>query len=181
MQQWRGGRCIGIAAVATLAGCASPAAFRTDDIPEALRAPAGQPLTQQLHAKGVQIYECKPAKEDAARFEWSLLAPEAVLTDKSGRQVARHYAGPTWEGSDGSRVVGQVVAREASPGGASIPWLLLRAQSTSGTGRFSAVTSIQRLHTVGGNAPPACGPAQVDQHLRVAYSADYFFYVSARS
>jgi hypothetical protein len=163
-----------------LAGCGSTAAFRTDDIPESLRAPAGQSLTQQLHAQGVQIHECKPSKDDATRFEWSLKAPEAVLSDKTGKQVARHYAGPTWEANDGSKVVGQVVARAMSPDGGSIPWLLLRAQSTSGSGRFDAVASIQRVHTVGGNAPPACSASQADQRLRVPYSADYFFYVSAR-
>jgi hypothetical protein len=164
-----------------LAACASSGAFRTDDIPDALRAPAAQLLTQQLHAKGVQIYQCKPSKEDATRFEWSLVAPEAVLMDKTGKKVAKHYAGPTWEAYDGSQVVGQVVARANSPGGDSIPWLLLRAQSNSGRGHFGSVASIQRLHTAGGNAPPACSASQADQQLRVPYSADYFFYVGARS
>ena len=181
MQQRCVGQFFSAAAIAMLVGCASPGALRTDDIPDALRAPADQLLTQQLHAKGVQIYQCKPAKEDAARFEWSLLAPEAVLMDKSGKKVAKHYAGPTWEGNDGSRVVGQVVARANGPGGDSIPWLLLSAKSTSGRGQFGSVTSIQRLHTVGGNAPPACTAPQADQQLRVPYSADYFFYVAARS
>jgi hypothetical protein len=174
-------RFLGAAAVGLLAACAGSGAFRTDDIPDALRAPAEQLLTQQLHAKGVQIYQCKSSKEDATRFEWSLLAPEAVLMDKTGKKVAKHYAGPTWEADDGSQVVGQVVSRADSPGGGSIPWLLLRAKSNSGRGRFASVASIQRLHTMGGNAPPACSASQVDQQLRVPYSADYYFYVGARS
>ncbi len=180
MQQRRARRFIGSAAIGFLAACASSAAFRTDDIPDALRAPPAQLLTQQLHAKGVQIYQCKPSKEDATRFEWVLLAPEAVLMDKTGRKVAKHYGGPTWEAYDGSQVVGQVVSRANSPDD-SIPWLLLRAQSNSGRGRFGSVASIQRLHTAGGKAPPACSLSQADQQLRVPYSADYFFYVGASS
>jgi len=168
-------------AATAAAGCASSAAFRSDDIPDALRAPAEQLLTQQAHAKGVQIYQCKPSKQDATRFEWVLLAPEASLFDKSGKRIAKHYAGPTWEGIDGSQVVGQVAARAESPDGRSIPWLLLTAKSTSGRGQFSKVASIQRIHTVGGNAPPACSMSQADQQLRVAYSADYLFYVNPRS
>lgn len=181
MQQRYARRFLGAAGMGFLAACASSGAFRTDDIPDALRAPAAQLLTQQLRAKGVQIYQCKPSKEDATRFEWSLVAPEAVLMDKTGKKVAKHYAGPTWEAYDGSQVVGQLVARANSPGGDSIPWLLLRAQSNSGRGHFGSVASIQRLHTAGGNAPPACSASQADQQLRVPYSADYFFYVGARS
>ncbi len=172
---------LGAAAAVLLAACAGSGAVKTDDVPEALRAPPEQLLTQQLHAKGVQIYQCKPSKEDATRFEWSLLAPEAVLVDKTGKKVAKHYAGPTWEAEDGSQVIGQVMARADSPAGDSIPWLLLRAKSNSGRGRFAAVSFIQRLHTVGGNAPPACSAPQADRQLRVPYSADYFFYVGARS
>jgi hypothetical protein len=174
-------RFLGAAAVCLLAACAASAAFRTDDIPDVLRPPADQLLTQQLRAKGVQIYQCKSSKEDAARFEWSLVAPEAVLMDKAGNKVGKHYAGPTWEAEDGSQVVGQLVSRADSPRGDSIPWLLLRAKSNSGRGRFAAVTAIQRVHTAGGNAPPACSASQVDQQLSVPYAADYYFYVGARS
>jgi Protein of unknown function (DUF3455) len=174
-------RFVGAAAMTFLSACAGSGAFITDDIPDSLRAPAAQLLTQQLHAKGVQIYQCRPSQQEATRFEWSLLAPEAVLMDKTGKKVAKHYAGPTWEAYDGSQVVGQVVARANSPAGDSIPWLLLRAQSNSGRGHFGSVVTIQRLHTVGGNAPPACGPSQADQQIRVPYSADYFFYEGPRS
>jgi hypothetical protein len=174
-------RFFGAAALSVAAaGCASSGVLPTDDIPDALRVPANQLLTQQTHAKGVQIYQCEPSKQDATRFEWVLLAPEASLFDSTGKKVAKHYAGPTWEGIDGSQVVGQVTARADSPDGHSIPWLLLTAKSTSGRGKFSAVASIQRVHTVGGDAPPACSDSQADKQLRVAYSADYFFYVGPR-
>jgi hypothetical protein len=167
------------AALLAAAGCASPR-VRTDDVPDPLRAPANQLLTLQAYAKGVQIYQCKPAKQDATQFEWVFVAPEANLFDQTGKKIAKHYAGPTWEGIDGSEVVGQVAARAESPDGHSIPWLLLTAKSTSGKGQFGSVTSIQRLHTVGGDAPPSCKAKQADKQLRVSYTADYFFYVGAR-
>jgi Protein of unknown function (DUF3455) len=170
----------GALVVLAAGGCAAPAALRTDDVPDTLRAPAKQLLTLQTHAKGVQIYQCKPAKEDAARFEWVLVAPEANLFDQAGKKVAKHYAGPSWESLDGSVVVGQVAAKANSPDGHSIPWLLLTAKTTSGKGQFSSVTSIQRLHTVGGDAPSSCQEKQSDKQLRVPYSADYFFYVGQR-
>ncbi len=166
--------------VLAVGGCASTPASRTDDVPDSLRAPADQLLTLQTHAKGVQIYQCRPAKDDATRFAWVFVAPEASLFDQTGRKIAKHYAGPTWESLDGSLVVGQVAAKADSPDGHSIPWLLLTAKSTSGRGQFSAVTSIQRLHTVGGDAPPACTAKQEEKQLRVPYTADYFFFVGPR-
>jgi len=52
-------------------------------------------------------------------------------------------------------VIGELVARVDSTDPNAIAWLLLRAKSTSGAGIFSGVQFVQRLHTVGGNAPSA--------------------------
>ena len=163
-----------------LAACGGPKAVRpAAALPDSLRAPAGQLMTLKTHARGVQIYACRAAKEDVTRYEWTLLGPEATLTDQVGNKVARHYAGPTWEASDGSKVAGEVVARVESPRPRTIPWLLLKASTNSDRGRFAAVRSIQRLNTVGGAAPTSCTAAQLEQELRVNYSADYLFYVGA--
>lgn len=156
---------------------AGVSAAEPDTTPEALKPPATQTLTLAAHGVGVQIYTCQSAKDDAERFSWTLSGPEAKIADKDGKPVAQHYAGPTWEASDGSKVVGDVVARDDGPDASAIPWLLLRARSTGGHGRFSAVTWIQRLHTVGGRAPSAgCNATSAGQELRVSYSADYNFY-----
>jgi hypothetical protein len=134
-------------------------------------------LSQRLHATGVQIYQCQIAKDDPARFEWAFKQPEATLTTQGGKIIGKHYAGPTWEALDGSKVTGIVVARSNSPDSNAIPWLLLRAGTTSGSGIFSGVKSIQRLNTMGGSAPAGgCGQPQVGQEQRVPYSADYLFY-----
>jgi hypothetical protein len=158
--------------VAALAGCAS-----APTVPGPLRVPAAQSLIKELHATGVQIYECQPAKGDASQFEWSFKGPEAVLSTKGGGNIGRHYGGPTWEAKDGSRVVGEVIANSPSTKPNSIPWLLLRARAVSGNGVFGHVQFIQRLNTVGGSIPVGgCSQPQAGQQLRAAYTADYLFY-----
>jgi hypothetical protein len=108
-----------------------------------------------------------------------LKAPEAVLRLESGANLGKHYAGPTWEATDGSKVIGDVVVKLDAPNAAAIPWLLLRAKSTSGAGKFSAIRSIQRLRTVGGKAPAAgCDQTQSGKEARVPYSAEYRFFTA---
>ncbi len=120
---------------------------------------------------------CQPVKEDPSHFAWALKAPQADLVDGAGRKVAKHYAGPTWEAADGSMVMGEVVARDDGPDPSAIPWLLLRATSTSGTGLFTNAQFIQRLSTTGGKAPAdGCDQSHPDAESRIAYSADYLFY-----
>ena len=157
---------------AVLTGCAA-----APSAPGPLRVPGNQELLRQLHATGVQIYQCQPAKNDPSRWEWSFKQPEARLSTAMGRTIGRHYGGPTWEANDGSKVTGEVIARSESAKPNSIPLLLLRAKATSGKGIFSGVKYIQRLNTVGGNAPAvACRNEQAGQELRASYTADYLFY-----
>ena len=93
--------------------------------------------------------------------------------------IAKHYAGPTWESNDGSKVVGEVKAKDNGPDPNAIPWLALSAKSTSGPGVFSQVKSIQRVDTVGGKAPnEACSQSQAGKVARVGYKATYNFYVA---
>jgi hypothetical protein len=76
--------------------------------------------------------------------------------------------------------VGEVKANDPGPNSSAIPWLLLAAKSTSGTGVFAATKSVQRVATVGGLAPAeACSEAKVNQVARVPYSASYYFYRAA--
>jgi hypothetical protein len=172
------------AAVAAIlpAGCAHDVFSRPpSDVPPALQVPAGQKLTRMLHATGVQIYQCKASVKDPSRYAWIYQEPKADLSDRSGKDIARHYAGPTWEADDGSKVVADVVARVDAPKPNGIQWLLLRAKSNSGKGIFAKVQSIQRLNTIGGLAPPdSCDASHADQRTRVAYSADYYFYNGRR-
>jgi hypothetical protein len=169
-----------VAAAVALAGCAW-CRIKPPDVPSALRPPADQSVFLQVRATGVQIYECTSKPETPGSFTWTFQAPEAALADRWGRSIGRHYAGPTWELRDGSRVVGEITARDPGPDPAAIPWLLLRAKSTSGTGALSRTQSILRVRTAGGIAPSTpCTEAQAQALVRVPYTAAYYFYAASR-
>ncbi|HET7106502.1 MAG TPA: DUF3455 domain-containing protein [Candidatus Acidoferrum sp.] len=143
-------------------------------VPQQIQPSANEQLLLQLHAKGDQVYTCKG---DAAQAAWTLKAPEAQLFDKDGKPFGKHFAGPSWEANDGSRVTGKAAANVPSPDADSIPWLLVNVVGHEGSGVLSRATSIQRINTKGGKAPASgCDPGHVGQELRVAYSADYLFY-----
>jgi hypothetical protein len=130
-------------------------------------------------AKGVQIYVCRMKKDEAGAYEWAFVAPEADLFDRRGKRIGRHYAGPHWEATDGSKIVGTVKERTDAPSPDAIPWLLLTAQSVGPAGSFSEVTSIQRVNTTGGVAPKeGCSSAAAGASERVGYTADYYFFVT---
>jgi len=151
-----------------------PFALAAQDVPPQLKPPSNEQLLLQVHAKGDQVYTCK---NDAAQFTWTLKAPDAQLFDKNGKTFGKHFAGPSWEANDGSRVTGKAVANSPSPDADSIPWLLLTVISHEGSGVLSRVTSIQRLNTKGGKAPASgCDASHAGQELRVPYCADYRFY-----
>jgi len=148
-------------------------------VPDALKVPSGQVLVLEAMASGVQIYECRPARSHPLKPEWVFKSPEAELFDTGGRPIGKHYAGPTWEADDGSKVVGEVAALFNSPDANSIPWLLLKAKSNMGSGIFTKVSSIQRLNTSGGKPTSMdCEKEQLGRELRVPYKALYYFYIA---
>ena len=139
-----------------------------------IQSPAGEQLFLRVHAKGDQIYSCK---SDGAQFAWTLKAPDAQLFDSNGKPFGKHFAGPSWEANDGSRVTGKAIANAPSPDADSIPWLLVKIISHEGSGVLSRATSIQRLNTKGGKAPTSgCDASHAGEEVRVPYSADYLFY-----
>ena len=90
-----------------------------------------------------------------------------------GKTVGRHYAGPNWEHSDGSAVVGKVVGNAPGATANDIPWLKLDVTSRRGSGILSDVTTVQRINTAGRQARRRL---RQGRHLRSApYSADYVF------
>jgi Protein of unknown function (DUF3455) len=172
---------LAFAMTAALIGCAHDKLVTPTDVPAALQVPGNQKLTRMLHGAGVQIYQCTPNAQNPPQYSWVFQAPAADLSDRSGKDLGRHYEGPTWEAYDGSKVVGELVARDNGPTPSAVPWLLLRAKSNAGKGIFGRTTSIQRLHTIGGQAPPSgCDASHAGQRTRVPYSADYYFYVARR-
>ena len=159
---------------AVLAGCA---AAPRPQAPEKLNPPAGETVAFQARGVGDQIYVCKADRDRPSQYAWALKAPDAKLLDASGKQIGRHFAGPTWEATDGSQVKAKLTASSASPDTGSIAWLLLTAVNHSGNGAMSNITSIQRLHTKGGKAPAmGCDASHQSSEKRVGYTADYYFY-----
>jgi hypothetical protein len=158
-------------AAGTLFACAVEA-----QVPQQLQPPAGERLLLQVSAKGDQVYTCK---NDAGKIAWVLKAPDAQLFDKDGKPFGKHFAGPSWEASDGSRIIGKAVANVPSPDADSIPWLLVTVVGHEGGGVLSAVTSIQRLNTKGGKTPASgCDAEHVAQEVRVPYTANYLFFAA---
>jgi Protein of unknown function (DUF3455) len=147
-------------------------------VPATLEVPSNQELALTLTGKGTQIYELRAVPGVTNKFAWELKAPEADLFDASGKEVGRHFAGPTWELFDGGKVVGRLRAKADAPdGGNNIPWLLLDAVKANGA-IMGKVKSIQRLDTVGGKAPAAPADAtKPGAEEKVEYRSIYKFYV----
>jgi hypothetical protein len=171
------GSLVPITFVMTVVGCKrkpiSPPPFQDN-----FKVPNGQTVLLKALGKGVQIYGCKATAADPGKFDWSFKAPEADLTNEEGKKIAKHYAGPTWEANDGSKVVGEVLKKLDAKKPGAVPWLLLKAKTNEGTGAFARVTYIKRVDTEGGVAPAlGCDQAHVNTEARVDYRANYYFYV----
>jgi hypothetical protein len=149
---------------------------------QSLQVPAGNRLAVHTYAKGVQIYICTQDANDSSKFTWILKEPKAQLyTDSTYKHLAgKHYftdgKKPAWESNDGSKVIGAKLLQINSTDGAGIPWLLLKANQTSGNGILTPVTFIQRINTKGGKAPIAADNTQKGQLMEVPYTAEYLFY-----
>ena len=167
---------IGLATIASV----SVTGVRAEAIttPESLAPPPGHHIQFTALAAGVQRYVCGARAGDPGWFAWTFQAPEATLWNPAGEALGKHFAGPAWEGADGSLVTGEVLRRADAALPDAIPWLLLKAKTTSGDGRFGSVTYIQRLETSGGVAPDdGCSVANAGATLAVPYTATYAFFV----
>ena len=153
---------------------AGPAA---PDVPTKIQVLDGSKVFLVGHAVGVQIYSCN---DTSGVYSWGLVAPRANLYGDNGQLIATHYGGPTWEATDGSKVIGQRVDGVIVDSTA-IPWLLLSAKSTTAGpdgDRLLATKDIQRLATTGGIAPDAttCNASTTGTTNEVPYTADYYFW-----
>jgi hypothetical protein len=141
-------------------------------------APPGATQLLEVEGQGVQIYACGKGSDG---YHWVFKAPDAALFDTTGRQVGTHFAGPTWQFADGSKIVGEVVAQASAPSPHAIAWLLLRVKSHEGSGVLSKVDFVRRVDTQAGVAPAApCDAAQALTEARMRYTARYLFYAIPR-
>ena len=155
---------------ADLAAAPAAAAARGPDLGTCgnLAPEAGSKLVSHAHAVGVQIYQWNGTT-------WAFVGPSATLYSNANAEgvVGTHYAGPTWESNSGGTVVATVNDR-CPRSAADIPWLLLDAVSHDGPGIFHDVSQIQRVNTVGGQAPAEAGTA--GEVRNVPYTAEYYFW-----
>jgi hypothetical protein len=155
------------------------AALPSPTVPDAkLEVPAGNEAFLVGHVStGVQIYKCDGTA-------WSFVAPRADLVDDKAQLIIKHFAGPTWQATDGSSVVATKIAAANDPDGDGIPWLLLQSTKTTagrGGNLMAPTTYIQRINTVGGLAPTEpCNAGRSGTVKEVPYKADYFFYKSTK-
>ena len=80
----------------------SPLPASAGELPDEIFAPGEIPVAN-VHAVGAQVYECKVGAN--GHLVWQFREPIATLFI-AGKTVGRHYAGPSWEMTDGSAVSG---------------------------------------------------------------------------
>jgi uncharacterized protein DUF3455 len=141
-------------------------------IPAAIKPPAGsRPIGAYLVAKGTQNYTCAvPAGATVGAFP-PASTPEAQLIGTGGR--IHHFGGPSWQSErDGSLVTATKVDQSLRTG--TIPELLLKVATHTGTGILTKADYINRLYTSGGVAPTT--PCAAGDVAKVSYQAVYVFW-----
>ena len=146
------------------------------NVPDSIQAPDDVANLFGALASGYQIYRCEANAE--GRYRWALKSPDAALYDDQGNTFGSHYAGPVWQSNDGSHIVGEVIAKVASPNDANaVAWLLVRVKARRGDGIFNNITYVNRVNTEGGQAPQdTCNETRLGDEYRARYSAVYYFY-----
>lgn len=156
----------------------STVARSEEAVPTALQPPAGYTVAFTAKATGVQIYTS--TVETGSAMKWTLEAPLAELRAPAG--VIHHYAGPSWEAEDGSKIVRDkdtpVTTQPARQPTADIPWLLIKVLPSATPGMLSKVAYVQRIETSGGVAPSA-PPINAGTKVGIPYTATYVFYVKS--
>ena len=163
-------RCEQIRRAVLLCSAALLASSASAEVPQSIAAP-GATQVLKVHAEGAQVYECKA--DSAGKLMWAFREPIATLL-VDGKTVGRHYAGPNWEYSDGSAVVGKAAGSAPGATANDIPWLKLEVTSHRGTGLLADVTAVQRIETKGGKLDGASDVA--GSYQSAPYSADYVFF-----
>ena len=176
---------LALATVTLLTACgamkpASSIMYSQDSLPDTIKVPAGHKVAMETVGVGEITYECRDKANAPGQTEWVFVGPQAVLKDRSGKQVGSYYGPPaTWESSDGSRLTATQLA-VAPAGNGNLPYQLVKANPATGTGAMTGVTFIQRVALRGGVAPAAaCSAANKGERQIVKYQANYIFWKAA--
>lgn len=156
---------LSVAAIAGAVLCGNAAMAQ---VPATVAVPGATTLAT-YQGVGAQVYECKAASD--GKLAWSFREPIATLI-LNGKTAGRHYAGPTWENDDGSKVVAKASGNAPGATADDIPWLKLDVVKHEGRrGILSNASTVQRLDTHGGVLTGACDKA--GEFKSVPYSATY--------
>lgn len=136
--------------------------------------PVGERQVDRFESRGMLTYECRAKAGAASSAEWGYVAAETELIDGQGKGIGKHtFPPPLWQALDGSKFTGTIKARADAPQAGAAPWLLVSTRSTGGEGRFSKITSLQRVNTQGGIAPTRrCDGTTIGAKERVAFTSD---------
>ena len=151
--------------------------FDQSSVPASIRVPAGNKIAMETVGLGEITYECRDKANAPGMTEWVFVGPNAVLNDRSGKQVGKYYGPPaTWESMDGSKLTAvQLAVAPSGPG--NLPFQLVKANPAMGSGMMTGVTHIQRVALKGGVAPASeCSMAKKGTKEIVKYQADYIFW-----
>jgi hypothetical protein len=140
-----------------------------NDLPKEIAVP-GASAVATFEAAGAQIYAC--SKNAKGALEWTFREPIASLL-QDGKTVGRHFAGPTWEFADATRVAAKPSAKAPGKTAKDVPWLKLAIVETAKSGPAAGAAQILRINTKGGAFEGAC--AQEGELHAEPYAATYVF------
>ena len=173
-----------VCGAALLGACGSMApmapSFDQTSLPASIQVPAGNKVALETVGVGEITYECRDKANAPGMTEWVFVGPNAMLNDRSGKQVGKYYGPPaTWESLDGSKLTATQLA-VAPSGAGNLPFQLVKANPAMGSGMMTGVTHIQRVALQGGVAPASdCSAANKGSKAMVKYQADYIFWKAA--
>ena len=147
------------------------------DLPEAVRVPAGHQAVLAARGNGQRRYECQAVKRSPYEYAWLLKSPGVELTDSYGNNIIYEPGPPAnWLHRDGSRAAAQEFV-DVPNGAYNLTLQRVKAQPSPVPGALQNISYVQRLRTVGGLvAIKPCSAAQLGMRLFVPYEADYVFW-----
>ncbi|WP_168173566.1 DUF3455 domain-containing protein [Polaromonas sp. A23] len=148
-----------------------------NDLPEAVRVPAGYQVAIEATSNGQLMYECQAVKRAPYEYEWLLRSPGVTLTDTYGNRIT-HKPGvrATWAHQDGSSVMSREFI-EVPNGEPNLTLQRYKAEPSETPGMLHNISYVQRLRTVGGwVAAIPCSAPQLGMRRTVPYEADYIFW-----
>jgi Protein of unknown function (DUF3455) len=149
------------------------------DLPEAIRVPAGHQAVLEARGSGHLLYECQAVKRAPYVYAWLLRSPGIELTDTYGNTIV-YAPGPRtgWVHHDGSRISASAKESvEVTNDSYSLPLQRVKAEPSLVPGALQNISYVQRLRTLGGVVSvKACSAVQLGMRVWVPYEADYVFW-----